>query len=110
MKYIFEVRVQEGHTAEEYADAWVRASELIQQAPGARGTMLHRKVGDPNTLIAIASWDSKGARDAMEADKDPRITEIIRSAAPFVEITPLGEFEEPEWVVMPPDSGQEWGM
>ena len=38
MKFIFEVRVKEGHTAEEYADAWVRASELIQQAPGARGT------------------------------------------------------------------------
>ena len=38
MKYIFEVTVKDGHSAEEYADAWVRASELIQQAPGARGT------------------------------------------------------------------------
>lgn len=104
MKYIFEVRIREGYQAEDYADAWVRASELIQQAPGARGTMLHRKIGDPHTLIAIASWDSKAARDAMEKDKDPRITEIIRSAAPFVEVIPLGEFEEPEWVVMPPAS------
>lgn len=104
MKYIFEVRIREGYQAEDYADAWVRASELIQQAPGARGTMLHRKIGDPSTLIAIASWDSKAARDAMEADKAPRITEIIRSAAPFVEVIPLGEFEEPEWVVMPPSA------
>lgn len=104
MKYIFEVRIREGYQAEDYADAWVRASELIQQAPGARGTMLHRKIGDPSTLIAIASWDSKAARDAMEADKDPRITEIIRRAAPFVEVIPLGEFEEPEWVVMPPSA------
>ena len=59
MKYIFEVTVKDGHSAEEYADAWVRASELIQQAPGARGTELHRKIGEPNKLIAIASWDSK---------------------------------------------------
>lgn len=103
MKFIFEVRVKEGHTAEEYADAWVRASELIQQAPGARGTELHRKVGDPNTLIAIASWQSKEQRDAMEGKHNPEIAEIIRSAAPFVEITPIGEFEDPEWVVMPPD-------
>ncbi|PSF10716.1 antibiotic biosynthesis monooxygenase [Marinobacter fuscus] len=102
MKYIFEVTVKEGYTAEDYADAWVRASELIQQAPGARGTRLHRKIGDPNTLIAIASWDSKAARDAMEDGKNPRIAEIIRSAAPFVEIRPLGEFDEPEWVVLPP--------
>ena len=103
MKFIFEVRVKEGHTAEEYADAWVRASELIQQGPGARGTELHRKVGDPNTLIAIASWESKEQRDAMEGKHNPEIAEIIRSAAPFVEITPIGEFEDPEWVVMPPD-------
>lgn len=102
MKFIFEVRIREGHTAEEYSDAWVRASELIQQAPGARGTELHRKIGDPQALIAIATWDSKAARDAMEKDKDPRIGEIIRSAAPFVDIRPLGEFEEPEWVVLPP--------
>ncbi|MDV3504955.1 antibiotic biosynthesis monooxygenase family protein [Marinobacter sp. M-5] len=101
MKFIFEVRIREGHTAEEYADAWVRASELIQQAPGARGTELHRKIGDPRALIAIATWESKAARGAMESGKNPRIAEIIRNAAPFVEIHPLGEFEDPEWVVMP---------
>ncbi|MEX2476690.1 antibiotic biosynthesis monooxygenase [Marinobacter sp.] len=101
MKFIFEVAIKEGHTAEEYAQAWVKASELIQRAPGARGTELHRKIGDPDTLIAIASWESKEARDAMESDKDPRIAEIIRRAAPFVDIRPLGEFEDPEWVVPP---------
>lgn len=103
MKYIFEVTVKEGHTAEDYAEAWVRASELIQQAPGARGTELHRKIGEPNKLIAIASWDSKADRDAMDARQDPNILEIIKRAAPFVEIRRLGEFEEPEWVVLPPE-------
>ena len=102
MKYIFEVRIREGRTAEEYADAWVRASEIIQQAPGARGTELHRKIGDPNVLIAIASWDSKASRDEMENQHNPEVARIIRSAAPFCEITPIGEFEDPEWVVVPP--------
>lgn len=102
MKYIFEVHIRDGHTAEDYADAWVRASELIQQAPGARGTELHRKIDDPTTLIAIAHWDSKASRDAMEAQPAPKVKEIIRSAAPFCEIRVIGEFEEPEWVVMPP--------
>jgi hypothetical protein len=55
MKFIFEVRMKPGYTVEEYADAWVRASEIIQQAPGARGTYLHRKIGDPNALLAIAT-------------------------------------------------------
>ena len=102
MKFIFEVRVKDGHTAEEYAEAWVRASKIIQQAPGARGTELHRKIGDPNTLIAIASWESKEQRDAMESLPSPEVDDIIRRAAPYVDITPIGEFEDPEWVVMPP--------
>ncbi|KMQ73241.1 putative thiol-disulfide oxidoreductase YuxK, DCC family [Marinobacter subterrani] len=102
MKFLFEVHIQDGHTAEEYADAWVRASKIIQQAPGARGTELHRKIGDPDTLIAIASWESKAQRDAMETQHNPDVAAIIRSAAPFVEIRPIGEFDDPEWVVMPP--------
>ena len=50
MKFIFEVRIKPGYSAEEYADKWVRASELIQEK---------------------------------------------------------GEFEEPEWVVLPPDNGMD---
>jgi len=102
MKYIFEVTIKPGYTAEQYADAWVRASKLIQQAPGALGTELHRKIDEPDKLIAIAHWASKAQRDAMESQHDPEIAKIIKSAAPFVEIRSLGGYEEPEWVVMPP--------
>jgi heme-degrading monooxygenase HmoA len=54
MKYIFEIHIKEGYTAEDYAEAWLRASELIQRAPGAIGTELHRMIGDLDRLIAIA--------------------------------------------------------
>jgi quinol monooxygenase YgiN len=101
MKFIFRVRMKPGHAAEEYADAWIRASKIIQQAPGARGTRLHRQIGDPNTLLAIASWESKEARDAMEGRPDPTVSAIIKSAAPSVEITVIGEFADPEWEVIP---------
>ena len=101
MKYIFEVSIREGYSAEDYADAWVRASELIQQAPGARGTELHRSIDDPKKLIAIASWDSKADRDAMESQPNEEIKAIIRSAAPCCDIRTIGEFEDPEWVVLP---------
>lgn len=102
MLYVFEVHIKAGYTAEDYADAWIRASRLIQQAPGARGTRLHRKLDDPSVLIAIARWDSKAARDAMETQHRPDVAAIIRSAAPFCSIRPLGEFDEAEWVVLPP--------
>ena len=36
MKFIFEVRMKPGYTVEEYAEAWLRASEIIQRTLGAR--------------------------------------------------------------------------
>jgi heme-degrading monooxygenase HmoA len=99
--YVFEVRVEPGYTAEQYAEAWVRTSELIQQAPGARGTRLHRKIGEPDRLLAIASWDSKAARDAAGISANEEIQSIVRSQAPYVDISFIGEFEDPDWVVLP---------
>ncbi len=101
MKYIFEVHIKPGYTAEDYAAAWLEASRIIQSAPGARGTELHQKIDDPNVLLAIASWDSKQDRDAMEGQRNEAVASIIRSAARYCEIRPLGEFEDPRWVVPP---------
>lgn len=101
MIFVFEVVLSPGYAAEAYADAWVRASRMIQSAPGARGTRLHRKIGDDRRLLAIASWDSKAQRDAMEASPSDEVRRIIREQAEFVEVHVIGEFEDPEWVVEP---------
>jgi len=103
MHYIFEIHIREGHTPEQYADAWVRASRIIQRAPGAEGTRLHRKIGAPNVLLAIASWESKAARDAMESQPAAAVQAIIESQAPYVDIHFIGEYEAPEWQVLPED-------
>jgi heme-degrading monooxygenase HmoA len=102
MIFVFEIRIRPGHSAEEYAEAWVRASRIIQSAPGARGTRLHRKIGDPDALLAIASWNSKAERDAAEANRDPRVQEILDAQSEIVEIRVVGEFEDPAWTVLPP--------
>lgn len=101
MIFVFEVHVKPGYRAEEYADAWVRASEILQTAPGAHGTRLHRKVNDPAVLLAIATWESKDARDAMERNRPESVRRIIAAQAEFVDVRIIGEFEEPDWVVEP---------
>lgn len=101
MHYIFEVFLKPGYSAERYAEAWTRASEIIQGAPGAQGTRLHRKIGDPQRLLAIATWESKAARDAMESQLPASVAAIIAEQTPCVEITLIGEFEAPEWTVLP---------
>jgi len=102
MQFIFQVHVMPGYTAEQYAQAWVRASEIIQQAPGARGTRLHRKIGESDILLAVATWESKAARDAMESRHDESVRAIITEQAEFVDIEVIGEFEEAQWRVDPP--------
>ena len=102
MKFVFEVHLKPEATAEQYASAWVRLSEILQRAPGARGTRLHRKIGDPRMLLAIASWDSKAARDAMERRRDEQVARILKEASSYCDIRLIGEFEEPDWVVKPP--------
>ena len=73
----------------------------VPRAPGARGTRLHRRIGDDHRLLAIASWDSKTQRDAMEASPSDEVRRIIREQAEFVDVRVIGEFEDPEWVVEP---------
>ncbi|MEM1154342.1 MAG: antibiotic biosynthesis monooxygenase [Pseudomonadota bacterium] len=101
MHFIFEVHIKPGYSAGQYADAWLRASEIIQQSPGAQGTRLHRKIGDPNVLLAIATWESKALRDEMELRHSAKVQDIITSQAEFVDIVLVGEFEAPEWEVIP---------
>ena len=59
MHYIFLVTVNDGYSIEQYAESWTRASELIQRAPGAQGTRLHRMVGDERRALAIAPGRAK---------------------------------------------------
>jgi len=103
MKFIFEVRLKPGRTIAEYADTWQRASAIIQQAPGARGTQLHRKIGDPSTLLAIASWDTKTARDTREEflKPDDAMRAVLDAHLDIVDFKLIGEFEEAEWIVNP---------
>ena len=103
MKFIFEVRMKSGYTVEEYAKAWVRASDIIQRTPGARGTHLHRKIGDPNVLLAIATWESKAHRDAKDDRRDETVRAILEKHQANCEIAVIGEFEEPEWAALPKD-------
>lgn len=101
MKFIFEVRMKPGYSVDEYAAAWISASEIIQRTPGARGTYLHRKIGSPDTLLAIATWESKAHRDAKDDRRDATVRAILDKHARHCDVTVIGEFEEPGWSVLP---------
>ena len=103
MKYVFLIRIKQGHTLEEYVEAWKCASAVIQRTPGALGTRLHRALGDPRTLLAIAEWESKEARDEAMAHlkQDPIEMKAIGRHLKYGDFSLVGEFDEPEWSVIP---------
>lgn len=111
MKYIFEVTINPGCRMEDYVRAWKAESEIIQRQPGARGTRLHRLIGCDGKLLAIASWESKAMRDAAfdRLKDDDKINEIRKSHEHLVEFHLIGEFEDPDWIVLPPDTDIECG-
>ena len=100
MHYIFLVTANDGYSIELYAESWYRASELFQRAPGAQGTRLHRRVGVEGRALAIATWESsrQGCRRELQG---PDVQAIIESQADWVTIQFIGEFEAPEWEVLP---------
>ena len=100
MKFIFEVILTD-LTAEEYAENWVKASKIIQQNPGARGTRLHRDLNNPDRLLAIASWESRESRHMKDDRKSDIVREILAEHELKCEINVIGEFDDPEWVVLP---------
>ncbi len=96
-KFVFEIKFKEGQNEQDYIDAWKRGSTKIQTFPGARGTILHRKIGEPTTLLAIATWDTKVARDAAFkslSEMGQEGWEILHRHSEFGEISPMGGFEE----------------
>ena len=52
-------------------------------------------------MLAIASWDSKASRDAKDDRRDALVRSILDKHAETCEIKIIGEFEEPEWEVLP---------
>lgn len=103
MIYVFKVKVRQDYTVEEYVEAWEQGSAVIQQMQGARGTRLHRGIGDSTTLLAIAEWDSKESRDRAMArlQRDPVSRETINRHLVYGDFSRIGEFEESGWSVVP---------
>ena len=56
---------------------------------------------DADPITGASDWRSKADRDAKDDDRDATVRAILAKHAKTCEITLIGEFEAPEWVVQP---------
>lgn len=101
LKFVFSIRVKPGFTVEEYAANWVIASKVMQNNPGAMGTRLYRDMNDPTRVLAIASWESREARNRKDDSQSEVVRKILAEHEEKCEFTFIGEFEDAEWEVLP---------
>ncbi len=97
MKFIFQIGIKKGHTKKQYIDAWKKGSAIIQKSAGAQGTTLYQNMSNPNTLLAMATWKSKKARDAAMKrlhTATPKTKEIITEHRKHANTINIGNFEE----------------
>jgi len=110
MKFLFTIKIKDGASEQDYINAWERGSAIIQSSEGAEGTVLYRKIGEPGTLLAIATWKSKEARDAamerlaeaglktqkiLDAHKEYGITNILGNYEGITSVGPGGISPKP---------------
>ena len=98
---LFRSTVKEGHREKDYVESWKRGSSIIQESTGAEGTVLYRKIGDPCTFLAIATWKSKEVRDVAMNKLDEgglEVREVLDKHKTHGDIEIIGNFEEIERV------------
>lgn len=67
-------------------DVLAPAIELSQQEPGCIKFAVHRDIDDPDVLVVVEQWESKGAYDAHL--KQPHLQELNESLAPLMAAVP----------------------
>jgi hypothetical protein len=108
-RYVFKVKVVPGEEAA-FEESWHNGSVPIQMCPGARGTRLHKILGEEGAYLAVAEWEDKAARQAafVELAKPGGLGDEMRSwgkNSDFGEVTLIAEAEEIDYV-LPPESSK----
>lgn len=103
-RYIWKITITDPEKVAPFIQVWRDASKVLQEYDGAKGTHLHRVLGEDGEYLAIADWESKAARDAMKADTDANTSERARRWQQFTKseefgiVESIGKVEEIESV------------
>ena len=73
-------QTQEGQ-AEAFVQAYGGVANILNEAEGSRGAVLHRGVEDPDSFTLIVEWDSVDAHTALT--QKPRFESFGEAIGPY---------------------------
>jgi heme-degrading monooxygenase HmoA len=77
-RYIWKIKLDNPDREDEFIQHWKDGSTILQQFPGALGTHMHKVRGEEHSFFAVAEWESKDARDAMQKEIETSSTDRAR--------------------------------
>lgn len=92
-RYIWKIKLHESVGDEVFITHWREASAILQEYPGARGTLIHKARGENKTYFLVAQWESQAARDAMQNEIDAGETERAKRWQAFPRNDSFGEIQ-----------------
>ena len=92
-RFIWKIKLNDDVSDEVFIAHWHDASAILQDYPGARGTLIHRSRDEPKTFFLVAQWESQELRDKMQAEIDAGETERAKRWQKFPPSETLGEIQ-----------------
>lgn len=92
-RFVWKIKLNDSVTDEEFIKHWHDASTVLQEYPGAKGTLIHKARNEDRTYFLIAQWESQATRDAMQAEIDAGETERAKRWQQYPKNDTFGEIQ-----------------
>ncbi len=67
-RYIWKIKLHNNVHDDSFISHWREASAILQEYPGAKGTLIHKARDEDKTYFLVAQWESQAVRDVMQAE------------------------------------------
>lgn len=92
-RFIWKIKLADSVTDDQFIKHWHNASVILQEYPGARGTLIHKARDEERTYFLVAQWESQEFRDKMQSEIDAGQTELAKRWHAFPRNETFGEIQ-----------------
>ncbi len=82
-RFIWKIKLDGSVNEVDFLKFWKESSLVLQEYPGAMGTLAHKSISEQKTYFLVAQWASQEDRNLMQEDIDKGESERARRWSKF---------------------------